>query len=348
MKKLSCLFLALVMALSLVACSGSNPPAPADDGDKDANAPAERTEVWKISAMGSPTNPTTMGWHKFEELVEAKLDYVDVQVFENGQLGTSADQCIGGMQNNIIQFSDIAVGNVAEYTTAFLPLDAPFLFPDRETALATVDGDAGKAMAEKYENDTDVVLLGYWDYGFRQITNSKKEIKSLDDFKGLKIRTLSSSTYLDMLSALGANPSTMAYAEVFTGLQQGTIDGQENPLSTIVDAKFYEVNPYISLDGHIYGFLGFHCGANWFYSQSEDVQQVIRDCAKEAVDYQRVVNQEANDAALQTLKDKGCTITEYDDATITSFRDATQSVWDTIAKKAGEEYFKIVTTAAGY
>ena len=354
MKKVLCLALCALMILSMAACGSkapeAAPSAPAADAAAPAApaAPAEKEkaqEIWKISAMGSDTYHVTLGWYKFEELIEAKLDYVDVQVFPNGQLGTSADQCIGGMQNNIIQFSDISVGNVAEYTNAFLPLDAPFLFSDRETAFAVVDGEAGKLMAAKYEEDTDIVLLGLFDYGFRHVTNSKHAIEGLADFEGLKIRTLGSPTYLDMISALGANPSTMAYAEVFTGLQQGTIDGQENPLSSIVDAKFFEVNPYIALTGHLYGFLGFHCGGDWFYGHTEEEQQIIRDCAAEALAYQRELCDEANNQALQTLKDAGCTITEYDEATKEDFRNATASVWDSISETVGADYFNAIVDA---
>lgn len=341
MKKFVCLILALVMALSLVAC-GSN-----DTGNSGGDAGHTPT-VMKIAAMGSDTCHVTQGFKKFEELLEAKCDWIDVQIFANGQLGTSADQCIGGMQNGIIQACDISVGNVAEYTNAFLPLDAPFMFTDRETAFKVVDGDAGKMMAEQYEKDTDVVLLGYFDYGFREVTNSKKAITSLADFAGLKIRTLNSNTYLSMLEGLGANPSTMAYSEVFTGLQQGTIDGQENPMSSIVDAKFYEVNNYICMTNHLYGFLGFHVSGSWFYGLDEETQQIVRDCATEAIAYQRDLCDEANTAALQTVKDAGCVVTEYDDATMDTFRDATNSVWTQISDKTGADYFNTVAKAAGF
>lgn len=312
---------------------------------------SNRTEIWKIAAMGSETNPTTQGWYAFEKLIEEKLDTVDVQVFINGQLGTSTDACVGGMQTNIIQFSDISIGNVVEYSNAFLPMDTPFLFADRDTALSVVDGDIGKMMADQFESDADVVTLGYWDYGFRELTNSKKAVASLDDMNGLKIRTLSSNTYIDMLNALGANATTMAYAEVFTGLQQGTIDGQENPLSTIVDAGFYEVNPYLTMTDHVYGFLGFFCGADWFYGLDEEVQEIVRSCAAEAIAQQREINAASEEAAIKTLEEAGVEITYLDDETKASFREATSSIWEDIRSKTdksfGEEYYQSIVDAAG-
>lgn len=348
-KKLMSVTIIVVMVMSLlIGCNGNKDKDASGGGvGKDAKADAGRSAVWKVSAMGSETNPTTQGWYIFEKEIEKRLDNVDVQVFINGQLGTSADQCIGGMQNGIIQFSDISVGNVAEYTSAFLPLDAPFLFEDRDTALSTVDGEAGKAMAEQYLKDTDIKLLGYWDYGFRNVTNSKKPIKGAADFSGLKIRTLNNNVYLDMLTCLGANPSTMAYAEVFTGLQQGTIDGQENPNSTIVDAKFYEVQKYLTLTEHVYGFLGLHMGNSFYEGLNEEEKKAVEESAQIAIEQQREICNKANEDALATIKDAGVEVTELSADQKAEMRKETSSVWDTIADKCGKDLFKKVVKAAG-
>lgn len=347
MKKriLSVILTGLLFVSLLTGCGGKSNDA--KDTQESSGTDAGRTTIWKVSAMGSETNPTTQGWHIFEEEIEKRLDNVDVQVFINGQLGTSADQCIGGMQNGIIQFSDISVGNVAEYTSAFMPLDAPFLFADRDTALETVDGKAGEAMAEQYLKDTDIKLLGYWDYGFRNVTNNKKAIGSLADFSGLKIRTLNNNVYLDMLTSLGANPSTMAYAEVFTGLQQGTIDGQENPNSTIVDANFYEVQKYMTLTEHVYGFLGLHMGNGFYEDLTDEEKAAVEESAKIAIEKQREICNQANEEAVQTIKDAGVEVIELEDEQKAEMREATASVWDTISDKCGKELFDQVVEAAG-
>lgn len=345
-KRIFSVMLAGLLFVSLLAgCGKQDGDAKEEGGDTEKEA--GRTTVWKVSAMGSETNPTTQGWYIFEEEIEKRLDNVDVQIFINGQLGTSADQCIGGMQNGIIQFSDISVGNVAEYTSAFMPLDAPFLFNDRDTALKTVDGEAGEAMAEQYLKDTDIKLLGYWDYGFRNVTNSKKTIASVADFSGLKIRTLNNNVYLDMLTCLGANPSTMAYAEVFTGLQQGTIDGQENPNSTIVDANFYEVQKYLTLTEHVYGFLGLHMGNSFYEALSEEEKTAVDESAKIAIEKQREICNQANEDALTKIEEAGVEVTVLTDDQKAEMRKATESVWDTIAGKCGKELFDQVVEAAG-
>lgn len=345
-KRIFSVMLASLLFVSLLTGCGGKGDNTKDAGE-DSGKDAGRTTVWKVSAMGSETNPTTQGWYIFEEEIEKRLDNVDVQIFINGQLGTSADQCIGGMQNGIIQFSDISVGNVAEYTSAFMPLDAPFLFTDRETALKTVDGDAGAAMAEQYLKDTDIKLLGYWDYGFRNVTNSKREISKAADFSGLKIRTLNNNIYLDMLTCLGANPSTMAYAEVFTGLQQGTIDGQENPNSTIVDANFYEVQKYLTLTEHVYGFLGLHMGNSFYEALSEEEKAAVDESARTAIEKQREICNTANEDALAKIEEAGVKVTVLTDEQKTEMREATESVWGTIADKCGQELFDQVVEAAG-
>lgn len=344
MRLLALMLVAIMTVMAFTACGGGSDSGSEESSDSGSSG---ASQVWKVAAMGSEQNTITQGWYIFEEEVEKALPNVDVQVFPNGQLGTATDQLVGGLQNNTIQFMDISVGNVAQFSNAFLPLDAPFLFKDRDTAIATVDGDAGKAMAEQYLNDTDIKLLGYWDYGFRQVTNSKKEIKGLADFKGLKIRTLSSPIYLDMLTKLGANPSTMAYGEVFTGLQQGTIDGQENPMTSIVDAKFNEVQKYLTKTEHIYGFLGLHMSNSLYESLSDDEKAALEQAAATAIQKQRDINAEAEVAAEKTLNESGLTITELDDAAKDEMREATASIWDDIEKQCGKELFDQVKAAAG-
>ncbi len=359
MKKriMSIVLIGIMSIVTLAGCGGNSASseessdtadtADASEEKSSESSDAGRTEIWKVSAMGSETYHTTQGWYIFEEEIEKRLENVDVQVFINGQLGTSADQCIGGMQNGIIQFSDISVGNVAEYSTAFMPLDAPFLFSDRDTALSVVDGEAGQAMADQYLKDTDIRLLGYWDYGFRNVTNSKKAIHSLADFSGLKIRTLNNNVYLEMLTDLGANPSTMAYSEVFTGLQQGTIDGQENPNSSVVDAKFYEVQKYLTLTQHIYGFLGLHMSGAFYDGLTDEEKKAVDESAAIAIEKQREICNQANEDALKVCEEADIEVIELTDAEKEEMRQATLPVWDTIAEKCGDDLFKQVVEAAG-
>ena len=339
MKRSSSVVLIIAAIGLLFGCSKPNN----NPGDSSSAAQVKK-QIWKVSLMGSDSHPATKGFTVFKEELEKRVgDKIEVQLFPNGQLGTSPDQTISGMQNGIIQFSDIALGNVAEFSNAFIPVDLPYLFLDRKTAFALMDGEVGKKMAAKFEADTNVKLLGVFDYGFRVVTNSKRPISKPGDIKGMKIRTLSNPIHMEAFKAFGANPTTMAYSELFTGMQQGTIDGQENPLSTIWDAKFYEVQKYLSLTDHVYGFLGMHMSADLYSRQTDEVKKAVDEAAKIAIAAQREYCDNANKTALAKIKETGKTsINELTEAEKLQFRALTQSAKDLIAKSVGEEYMKMV------
>jgi len=340
MKKISTVILIIAAAIGLFFGCSKSKEIPSDS----ASAAQVKKQVWKVSLMGSDSHPATRGFAVFKEELEKRVgDKVEVQLFPNGQLGTSPDQTISGMQNGIIQFSDIALGNVAEFSKAFIPVDLPYLFLDRKTAFELMDGEVGKKMAAKYEADTNIKLLGVFDYGFRVVTNSKRAISKPSDIKGMKIRTLSNPIHMEAFKAFGANPTTMAYSELFTGMQQGTIDGQENPLSTIWDAKFYDVQKYLSLTDHVYGFLGMHISADLYNSQTAEVKKAIDEAAKIAVSSQREFCDSANKNALIKIKETGSTdVNELTEVEKLKFRNLTKSAKELIAKSVGEEYMNMV------
>jgi TRAP-type C4-dicarboxylate transport system substrate-binding protein len=175
------LSLLLILVFVTVLLAGCNSETASKPGE---SVKTGEKQIWKVSLMGSESHPVSQGFQIFKEELEKRVgDQVEVQLYYNGQLGTSPDQTIGGMQNNIIHFSDIALGNVVEYSTAFVPLDVPYLLLNRDTALALVDSEVGKEMAAKYEEDTNVKLLGVWDFGYRVLTNNVRPINDVADFK---------------------------------------------------------------------------------------------------------------------------------------------------------------------
>jgi tripartite ATP-independent transporter DctP family solute receptor len=310
---------------------------------------AQNKTVWKVAAMGSDTHPATIGAKKFKEEIEKRIGgEVEVQIFPNGQLGTMPDQQIGGLQNGIIQFCDISTSNVAEFSRAFIPLDVPYLFMDRETAMKVVDGEVGQKIKERYEKEAGIRLVCFFDYGFREITNSKRPINSPEDMKGLKIRTLANPIHLEAFKKFGALPTTMAYSELMPAMQQGTIDGQENPTSSIWDAKMYEVQKYLSMTDHVYGFLGFHMSAQYYNSLPDNWKKAIDEAAKVTEEHQRAYCDQENVSALQKIQDSG--ETEVNIVTTEAklkFRELATSSWDMAKKRCGEEYFNMVAKAAG-
>lgn len=263
-------------------------------------------QVWKVSLTGNSQNTVTYGFQVFEEELEKRVgNQVDVQLFTDGQLGSSTDQMLGGLQNGIIEMSDVTLGNLAEYSQAFIPLDIPYLVLNREEALALMDGEAGDLMKQRYEEETGIKLVGVFDFGFRQMTNNKRSIIGAEDFSGMKIRTMNNNIHIEAFRQFGAVSTTMAYSEIFTGLQQGTIDGQENPLTSILESKFYEVQDYLTLTEHLYGTIGMHMSKELYDSQTDEVKKAIEEAAAIAVEKQRAACKEANEKALEDLEQTG-------------------------------------------
>jgi len=233
---------------------------------------------------------------------------IDVQIFPSNQLG--ADQeVLESMRLGVAQMNlpDPAVlGNmVKEYNL----LSFPFIFADQKVANEVVDGPWGQDLLKKLE-DIGYVGLGFGDFGFRHITNSVRPIEKIEDLKGLKIRTMQNPVHLDVFRTLGANPTPMAFSEVFSSLQQGLIDGQENPLKNIESNKLYEVQKHLTLDGHVYAFVVFVVAKPFYDKLSPADQATMQDAARIAIAHMRESVQKEDAEALKILKDAGLKVSE--------------------------------------
>ena len=173
--------------------------------------------------------------------------------------------------------------------------------------------------------------------GFRHVTNSVHAITKPEDIKGLKIRTMENPVHLETWRLLGANPTPMPVSEVFTALQQHAIDGQENPVVAIYGWKFYEVNKFISLTGHVYSPLTFLYSKKIFDSYSVEDQNLIREVALKTGVRGREIARSDEQRYLKEISSNGGTVIELTSAQKQSFQSATQSVWQTVGKKVGEE-----------
>lgn len=365
MKRTLAIIIAVVMVVGLMAACGnsgssstaapstaaSSAPASSAPASSTASAPtpaAERTEVWKISTMGADEDAVTLGLKKFEEEIEAKLPTVDVQVFDNGTLGTSTDATLGGILNGIVQGSEVASGNAAEYTSAFVPLDSPYLFIDRDQVLKFVQSDAVQMMREKCEADSGLYFVGFLDFGYRNLSNSKREVSTIADISGLKVRTMSNPIHMAAWEALGANVTVMSFSELYTALQQHTVDGEENPLSVMYMYSFYEPNPYITLTEHVYTLDAYFMGADWFNGLSDEYKNAVTDSWKAVMEYQFPISNENNETALQKLKDAGATVSEFSVEEKQKAQELVADSWKLAAETCGEEYYnQIVDIAKG-
>jgi len=344
MKKVLTLILAMVMVFSLAACGASGSTgassSAAASGSAGSTSASGDKKVIKVSFGLAAQSAEAAGAAKFEELIEAKYPEFDVQCYSDAQLGddTTATQ-------------NVAMGNLECVITSTSPLtgmckdlevfDLPFLFPNYDAADAVLNGEIGDAIAAKLQSN-GLRNLAWFENGFRDLTNSKLDVHAPADVKGLKIRTMENPIHLAIWKALGAAPTPMAFSEVFTALQQGAIDGQENPISTIYLNKFYEVNKYVTLTHHVYSPKNFLMNEALFESLTKEQQDYFLQSAQEAAKVNKEQNRQQCTDYIKNLTDAGATVTELTTDEHNAFVDATSSVYDQFSSEIGADLIKQV------
>lgn len=303
MKRVWSALLALMMALSLAACGGTSTEETGTGADEGGAV------VIRVGMTASDTSNYMEGLKVFEQKLEEYSDgFYDVQIFPSGQLGNERDLV-----------ENVALGNVEACVTAsgltnlsanFMAFDFPYLISDKEAAFEVMDGEIGQELMSELE-PKGIVGLGYWDNGFRHIT-SNKEIKTPEDIQGFKLRVMENQVHMTAFEEVGANPVPMAIGEVYAAMQQGTIDGHENALIHIYTNKFYEVQKYITLTGHVYSPAFFLISRTFFENQSEEMQEAIRMAEAEARTVERDFTTQADEELVQTLRDAGNIVNEVD------------------------------------
>ncbi len=264
---------------------------------------------------------------KFIELVEERSGgRIEVEHFPAGQLGSDRD-IQEGVQLGTIE-AGISSSPVALINDYFKLLDAPYLFVSREHVTKVLDSELGQKLAKPLE-EVGIKHLGYWENGFRQITNNTRPINKPEDLKGIKLRTPENPVRMTTFKTLGANPVPMSFKEVFGALQQGVIDGQENPLATIYQASLQEVQKYLSLTGHVYSPTHLLMNKDLFDSMPKDLQQVLVDAGREVAVAMRELGAE-NDGKLADVIEK--TGVEVNQADVKAFVAKAKPVWQMIVE----------------
>lgn len=266
----------------------------------------------KLIRTGTPLNPdhpTYLGLVKFKEIVEERTNgEITVETYHSAQLGDDRSM----IENTQLGSQEVAIaGNatLGNFVPEYKVLEFPFLFPNEEVTDVVLDGEIGQKLFEKLPQH-DFVGLAYWENGFRHVTNSKRPVETVEDLKGLKLRTMENELHIEAFQALGANPTPMSFGELFSGMQQGTVDGQENPYVTIALSKFNEVQDYISNTGHVYSPSILVVNKSFYEGLTEEQQQILREAGIEAGNYQRKLNREANVKYLEELQEQGMKFTE--------------------------------------
>jgi tripartite ATP-independent transporter DctP family solute receptor len=258
----------------------------------------------KFGHLNNTDHPVSLGVKRFGELLAAKSGgKLKVQEFPSNQLGNEMQQQ-SALQGGVQEMSAPATTSLAGIVKEFGLVDFPFSVATYQQADALLDGPLGQALIARLP-EKGLVALGYWDLGFRNVTNSRRAITKVDDFDGLKLRVIPNPVFLDTFKAFKANPVPMPFAELYGALESKAVDGQENPFAVILSNKFFEVNKFVSATNHVYAANIVLVSKRFWDRLSPTEQRMMNEAANEARAYQRQVSRAAATKAVDELKAKG-------------------------------------------
>ena len=268
------------------------------------------------------------------ELARLSNNQLGVDIFPAMQLG-GAKENVDAVRSGALFMTWVGVAFLSRIVPELEAISLPFLMPNREVALKVVDGAVGQLIDQKY-GEKGFISLGWMELGSRHVTNSKRSIKSMADLKGLKIRMQPLETHLATFRALGANPVAMDVKELYSAMQQGVVDGQENPYPIISANRYSEVQKYLSNTGHFFDFIAIVANRKQLEAIKPEHEKAVRGAMAAAVAYQRKIAAEADHKALEELKKK----MQYDEVSPQAreeMRKASAGVVDQVKKRIGAE-----------
>lgn len=309
MKKLSLILVVALLLSMLTACGASDNGSESPNNGNDTKEPAKQDAVTiQIGYGNNPGEPLDLAVNEWKKLIEERSNgSMKVEIFPSSQLGSKndlIDQMLAG--DSVITLADgafYADRGVKDFGIVF----GPYLFDTWEECWKLTESDWYKEQSEKLEEKGLKLLTSNWVYGARH-TMTTKPVKSVEDLKGMKIRVPNNTIQIKGFEVLGATPTPMALGEVYTSLQQGTIDGLENPLPVLYNGKFQEVAKYLILDGHVKNFTTWIAGTQFFDSLTEEQQQILIETGNEAGIYNNEIQEQVTEETIQKLKDEGVEI----------------------------------------
>ena len=309
-------FLVLLLALAVVV------PAYAADPEFKAN--------YKVTMTQSATHPYGVGAAKLGELIKERTNgRITLTLFTDSQLAKGEQEMLQALQMGTIDIYVGSTGPVGNFSPSMNILDIPFLFRDFQHVDKVLDGPIGKGLLADLEKN-QLKGLAFWENGFRNLTNSRGPIRTPDQAKGLKLRTMENKTHMAAFKAAGISPTPMAWAEVYPALEQKVIDAQENPIAVIYSSKIYEVQKFLSLTGHVYSPAPvIFSMMKWNRIPKAD-QEIIQKAAVEVAAFQRKLNRDAEAAKIKEMESKGMVVT----------RDVDKPAWQAAMKPAFADFEK--------
>lgn len=333
--KLFMIITTVVSLLMLTACGGGNAKEEsASNGEAKTGADSDVITI-KVGHISPDGQAYAIGFEEYAKAVEKATDgKVKFEIFGNGALGGERE-LLEGVQLGTLDMSLITTGVVTNFVPEVAVIEFPFLFRDLNHAYKALDGEVGQELLDKM-SDVNLKGIAFWENGQRHLANSKHPVKSVADLKGLKMRTIESELLLDTYSALGTNATPMAFPEVYSGLQQGVIDGSDFSTGVYYTTKVYEQSKYFSEVGLYYASATLVMNQKLFDSLPEDVQTIVVNLGKEFAQRERQINNDLTADYEKNLLENGVEIIRADDIDMESFRQAVQPVYEKHAERYGD------------
>ena len=338
MRKYLALMLIIVMTISVfTGCGG--------DKQKDTSDQSAQTVTIKFSELSSKDTPYYKADVDFKNYVEEQSNgKVTVEIYPDAQLGGDR-QAAEAVMLGTIQMTQVPTGVLANWSTKFNVFDLPFLFDSQEAAFKATDGELGQKLNELLP-PLGVIGLGYNDNGVRHMTNNARPINEPKDMKGLKMRSMEVPIFLDMFKNLGVNATPMSFSELYTALQQGVVDGQENGFTLVYTSKFYEVQKYMSLTGHVRSMCAVLVNKDFYDTLDPELQQIVADGAQKYLVVQQRQYEKEDSANFRTsLEEAGMQINEITPENLQKFKDAVQPVYDQYRDSIGADMIELAQKA---
>ena len=331
-KRLAAAGLAAVMILSMSSC-GRNAGNGGNAGDDTVTI-----NIGHVEAEDRSTHQALVEY--FKKTVEEKSNgTISVQIYPNSVLGGDSE-LTESVAMGTLEAALPSTSVLVSYSDDFGIMDMPYLFSSPENAFSAMDGDLGGYFNEKLE-EVGIHSLGYSYNGLRSMTNSSHPIETPEDLKGLKMRVMENEVFIDFFQTLGASATPMSFNELFTGLQQHTVDGEENPPSLIYASKFQEVQEYLSLTEHVNNFLGFIMNQDFYNSLTEEQRTIIDEAAGEFVEQQRQMELEDTERYIELLEEEGMQVNRLNDEQKAAFRQELEPMYEKYRAQYGEEVFEM-------
>ncbi|MCH4824738.1 MAG: DctP family TRAP transporter solute-binding subunit [Planococcus sp. (in: firmicutes)] len=325
-----------LLLIGLIILSACGRPDSGTTTTEDGEA-GEDTYTLRLAHLVPEEQSSHVAAVAFKEKLESESDgRLIVELYPNGQLYGSDREAIEAVQLGNIEMTIPAVAAMASFNEKFQVFDLPFLFNNNEAAYKALDGELGQELMADLENN-DLKGLVFGENGFRHVSNNEGPIESPKDMEGLKMRTLESPLHTDTFNAFGANASPFAFGELYTALQQGTYDAMDCPISLYYTNKFYEVQDYLTLTGHVYAATALLINNDVYNDLPEDLQEIMTEAAEEFRTEQRILAQQQDGEFLDKLKEEGMQVNDLTDEQRNEFREAAKSVYTKYEDQIGKE-----------